>query len=77
LDLRRSRYRNSNILSNLAPFMPTFVYRCPNMQVNVQGWVADDPAEHDSYEVIMCLACTRVHLVNPKTGKVLGADDDE
>jgi hypothetical protein len=25
--------------------MPPFVYRCPKTGLNVQGWVADDPAE--------------------------------
>ena len=57
--------------------MATFVYRCPNTGMNVQGWVADDPTEHDdAYEAIPCTICTRVHLVNPKTGKVIGADED-
>jgi len=56
--------------------MPTFLYRCPHTGMNVQGWVADDPTEHDdSYHALTCNACLRVHLVNPKTGKVLGDDD--
>ncbi len=48
------------------------------MKLNVQGWIADDPAERDddSYEAVECHACRRVHLVNPKTSKVLGEDDD-
>jgi hypothetical protein len=25
---------------------------------------------------VTCLACTVVHLVNPKTGKVIAADDE-
>jgi hypothetical protein len=25
---------------------------------------------------VACLACAQVHLVNPKTGKVLGFDDE-
>lgn len=59
--------------------MPSFLYRCPNMSLNVQAWIADDPTEYadDSYEAVTCLACRQVHLVNPKTGKVLGEDDDE
>jgi hypothetical protein len=58
--------------------MGTFVYRCPNTGLNVQGWVADDPTERadDAYEANACTICTRTHLVNPKTGKVLGADTD-
>ncbi len=47
-----------------------FIYRCPNTGLNVHGWIADDPTEHDgvSYEAVTCTACTRVHLVNPKSG---------
>ena len=58
--------------------MPPFIYRCPNTARNVQGFVADDPSDgdHDSYEGIICTACGRFHLVNPKTAKVLGSHDD-
>ena len=59
--------------------MATFLYHFPNTGKNVQGWTANDPTERDddAFEAVTCLACTRVHLVNPKTGKVLGEDDDE
>ena len=59
--------------------MATFLYRCPNTGLNVQAWVADDPtgSDDDAYEAVTCTACTRVHMVDPKTGKVLGEDDDE
>jgi hypothetical protein len=57
--------------------MPPFLYRCPNTGMNVQGWVADDPTEgDDAYEPITCTICTRLHLVDPKTGRVLGVDPD-
>jgi len=58
--------------------MPAFVYRCPYMGLNVQSWIADDPAQYpdESYEAVTCIACARTHLVNPKTGKVLGSDDE-
>ena len=54
--------------------MAAFLYRCLNTALNVQGWVADDPTEGkaETYEPLTCTACTQVHLVNPKTGKVLG-----
>jgi hypothetical protein len=58
--------------------MAQFIYRCPTTGFNVQGWVADDPeAERDdeSYQTVVCVACTRQHLVNPKTGKVLGGQE--
>jgi hypothetical protein len=57
--------------------MPPFIYRCPTTGLNVQGWAAEDPTEeHDdeAFEAVICTACKRVHRVNPKTGKVLGAD---
>ncbi len=44
----------------------------------MQGFVANDPTDCDDdiYEGILCAACGRLHLVNPKTAKVLGSDDD-
>jgi hypothetical protein len=58
--------------------MAPFIYRCPSTGLNAQGWIADDPveAQAESYEAVTCIACTRVHLINPKTGRVLGVDDD-
>jgi hypothetical protein len=59
--------------------MPTFLYRCPNTRVRVQGWIANDPTEQDgdSFEAVTCPACGGVHLVSPQTGKVLGANDND
>jgi hypothetical protein len=59
-------------------FMATFLYRCPNTGLSVQGWCADDPSERnaESYELVTCTACTRAHLVDPQTGKVQGSGDD-
>jgi len=53
--------------------MPAFLYRCPFTGINVQGWVADDPTASDDnrHELVTCLACRQLHLVNPKTGKVI------
>jgi hypothetical protein len=46
--------------------------------MKVQGWVADDPTEREgvTYEPIPCRICMQAHLVDPKTGRVLGADED-
>jgi len=52
-----------------------FVFRCPDTGLNVQGFIADDPADDNMFEPVICTACTRTHLINPKTGKVLGADE--
>ena len=57
--------------------MPPFLYRCPNSGDNVQALMADDPEDDDfTYIQVMCLACAQAHLANPKTGKVLGSDDE-
>jgi len=58
--------------------MPAILFHCPTMGLSVHGWVVDDPTAHpeqnlERYELVTCPACTRIHLVNPKTGEVLGA----
>jgi len=32
--------------------------------------------EAGSFEAVTCTACTRVHLVDPRTGRILGKDED-
>jgi hypothetical protein len=57
--------------------MPPFLYRCPNTGYRVQGFVADDTSDDDErFEAVACIACDRLHYVNPRTGKVLGDDDE-
>lgn len=60
--------------------MATFLYRCPGTGHNVQGFVADDPNEdersEDYFQGVVCRACGALHWVNPKTGKVLGTDEE-
>jgi hypothetical protein len=48
------------------------VFLCPNTGARVQGWFADNGSKDsdDTYQSVNCLACQRVHLVNPATGKV-------
>ena len=49
----------------------------PNTGQNVQGWSADEGTDDDdTYQSFQCIACTRAHLVNLKTGKVLGEEED-
>ena len=50
--------------------MVPFLYNCPVTGQTVQGWIADDG--DDRTRAMRCLACSRLHLINPKTGKVLG-----
>ena len=44
---------------------------------NVQACVSDDPEDDDlTYFQVRCLACAQAYLVNPKTGRVLGSEDE-
>ena len=56
--------------------MRTFLYRCPATGFNVQGLGADhtDAPNENVYEAMTCSFCRGVHLVNPKTGHVAGAN---
>jgi hypothetical protein len=56
--------------------MASFVYRCPNTSLNAQGWLADEPPASEIFDALTCVACRQVHFVNPRTGKVLGADEE-
>jgi hypothetical protein len=58
--------------------MATFLFTCPRIGIPVQGWFVDDGAENggDTYEPVTCLACRQVHMVNPRTGRILGADEE-
>jgi hypothetical protein len=55
----------------------TYLYRCPDTGQTVQGWSADEVTDDDTaYESVACLACAQPHLINIKTGKVLGPKED-
>jgi len=58
--------------------MPTIMFRCPNTAYRVQGWIAEDASDADegTYESLTCIACQQMHLVNPKTGQVLGGSEE-
>jgi len=59
--------------------MAPFVFRCPTTGFFVQGWSADaveNNDDADKYLAVNCLVCQRVHLVNSKTGKALGAEGE-
>jgi hypothetical protein len=55
--------------------MASLIYRCPFTASNVQGWVAEDATSRDVFVGLECPACKRTHMVNPATGRVLGAPD--
>jgi hypothetical protein len=62
--------------TRFADTMGAFLYRCPVVGIHVQGWTENESADPDEYESVACLACQRVHLVNPATGKVMGKEDE-
>jgi hypothetical protein len=65
--------------------MTSFMYRCPNTGLQVRGFVVveDIPERYNfeledgPYESMHCEKCGQAHFVNPKTGKVLGEDEDD
>jgi hypothetical protein len=50
---------------------------CPNTGYRIQGFIAEEAPGQGVYHPIECLACKRVHLVNPATGEVAGESDNE
>ena len=62
--------------------MAHLIFRCPATSLNVQHWrpeiplakAGDETAE--TYEAVTCPACTKLHFLNRKTGKLLGQDGD-
>jgi hypothetical protein len=57
--------------------MPHFIFKCPSTGLNVQEWIDDEdgPSENE-FEGVTCPACTRLHFLNRKTGKLLGEKED-
>jgi hypothetical protein len=58
--------------------MGNVVFRCPRTGLNVQHWLADEAgpdAPQCSHETVICKACTRLHFINRKTGKLLGEQE--
>jgi hypothetical protein len=57
--------------------MAPFLYRCPNTGLDVQGFTVEQVRDDtETFEAVTCTACSRVHLVNPKTGRVLGLEEE-
>ena len=53
--------------------MSAFIFTCPTTKFNVQHWRENDEDISESeYEGISCLACSRLHFINRKTGGLLG-----
>jgi hypothetical protein len=65
--------RRGAVISSL---MANFIFRYPATSLNVQHQTDDDPdISENEYVGIMCPACTKMHLLNRKTRKLLGQDD--
>jgi len=48
-----------------------------SQRLKVQHWLdEDDDVSENDYEGITCPACTRLHFLNRRTGKLLGHDDE-
>jgi uncharacterized protein YbaR (Trm112 family) len=58
--------------------MPTLLlFSCPITRMKVQHWLdSDEDTSANEYEAITCQACARIHLINRKTGKLLGQEDE-
>ena len=46
-----------------------------NVQIEMSELAPTDHA--DSYESVTCPACTRIHLINKTTGKMLGDNEKQ
>jgi hypothetical protein len=52
-----------------------FLFTCPATGMHVQHWSDEDAdVRENEYEGIICPACTRLHFLNLKTGKLLGQE---
>jgi hypothetical protein len=57
--------------------MTHFLFVCPATSMKVQQRLDDDQdVPQNEYEGIVCPACTRLHFLNRKTGKLLGRDQE-
>jgi hypothetical protein len=55
--------------------MAYVTFKCPDTSMIVQHWLDEDDDDEgwdDAYKVVGCPACAKIHLLNRKTGKLLG-----
>jgi hypothetical protein len=69
---KAAQWRYPLVMSSFAT-MSSFAYRCPSTGTRVESY---DPVKTSdgAYEVVMCVMCGEVHLVNLVTGKILSQD---
>jgi hypothetical protein len=58
--------------------MAQILFTCPTVSMKVQHWLDEDhvPENEYEYEGITCPACTRLHFINRRTGRLLGHDKE-
>ena len=57
-----------------------FIFRCPATGLNVQHIFDEEVPEigiERRYEAVQCLACTGIHLIRRKTGRLIADDAKE
>jgi hypothetical protein len=50
----------------------TTTFLCPNMGVSVESSFSDTEDSDEIYERVTCLACRQLHMLNLRTGRILG-----
>ena len=58
----------------------SFLFCCPITGQTVQGYSEANESPQDErryYEAVTCVACGRLHIVNPATGKLLSEESDQ
>ncbi len=58
----------------IAAMSKLIVFKCPRTGLQVQTPLAhgSGDSQGEQFEAVKCLACTQIHFVNRRTGKVLG-----
>lgn len=54
--------------------MHVFLFRCPQTGLNVQAHLSAHEVPQQTYVAQHCLACGGVHLVNPRTGRLMSEE---
>jgi hypothetical protein len=55
--------------------MADIMFYCPNADLSVRQTLENNvqqKSDEEIYEAVLCFACTRLHFINKKTGKLLG-----
>jgi len=53
------------------------IFICPRTNLKVQHRTDREGRREHEYEAVTCPACSRLHFLNCRTGKLLGHENDE